>query len=59
MKRVLYLLNSSNYGPFFGFNDLIIWGRNGNCSCSKASYDKSIREIKNFHIEEIEIFQIL
>jgi hypothetical protein len=53
------IFNSSNYGPFFGYNDLIIWGRNGNCSCSKASYEKPIREIKNFHIDELEIFQIV
>ncbi|GET03440.1 carbohydrate-binding module family 13 protein [Rhizophagus clarus] len=59
IKEKSAIFNDSNYGPFFGYTDLIIWGRNGNCSCSKVSYEKPIRETKNFHIDEIEIFQIV
>ncbi|EXX57601.1 carbohydrate-binding module family 13 protein [Rhizophagus irregularis DAOM 181602=DAOM 197198] len=63
LSRVVYesnaIFNDSDYGPLFGYNDLIIWGYDDNCSTSKSSYEKSIRKIKNFSVEECEIFQIV
>ncbi|RGB26115.1 hypothetical protein C1646_431413 [Rhizophagus diaphanus] len=63
LSRVVYesnaIFNDSDYGPLFGYNDLIIWGYDGNCSTSKSLYEKPIRKIKNFSVEECEIFQIV
>ncbi|GES83728.1 carbohydrate-binding module family 13 protein [Rhizophagus clarus] len=68
-KRAIY--NSWEYGPSFGYSDLITMCeitnpfksrqdfKINNCYCSERSYENPIRKTKDsYNIEEYEIFQI-
>ena len=57
----------SEFGPYFGAgNDLVIGGWNENnftnansCGCNQGSYIRSITTLNRFHIDEMEVFQVL
>ncbi|CAB4430236.1 unnamed protein product [Rhizophagus irregularis] len=53
------IFDYSSYGPLFGYNDLIIWGSNGECRSFKTCYEKPIRKGREFSIEEFEVFKVL
>ncbi|RGB29937.1 hypothetical protein C1646_305452 [Rhizophagus diaphanus] len=53
--------NEYIYGPYFGNNDLVLFGNNffGSSYCRKSDYEIQIRETGDkFSVEEIEVFQM-
>ncbi|RIA80047.1 hypothetical protein C1645_839397 [Glomus cerebriforme] len=53
------IYNSNFYGPSFGGGDIKIWTIFGDSYCKKASYEKLIREVKDyFTVEEYAEYQV-
>jgi hypothetical protein len=53
--------NEYNCGPYFGNDDLVLYGNNffDSSYCIKSDYEIQIRETGDiFSVEEIEVFQI-